>query len=531
MKNFAIGAALSILLLSTGSSAFGREEKATDGDKARIDKIIYRLFQYDAMFPRRLCGVDYRGPSKAEQLAMDEMQIFKKNSIDEMQEMGPRAIPLLFEGLNANSRMVQETMIATLSEMGQPVLSEIEKGLNDGRISDFRGAGSDFTEVIEILQKSKTDNTALISTMLKSSNLNCRLFALKAMAKLKKTIPALNPLVEKMASDIHENVRAAAIEALAIDAKSNKSHFDLVCKAIENDETSLVRSRGINALSVYQRDFVGETKSKYDALILKVYQSDHVKRVRDYAKYSISANNRAKDDSAAPKFSTSQKDSMYTKSFSKAQPLDATKEASLDAAVSSILQQIKWESLQQSASYNPRKNTTPEAKGASNFNYYKYQNTVRNKEEELRKLGPDALTALINQSSVGNVDAAAACASTIRWFDYDALPIFANALEKKDYDNSLGYVICGAGERANAVFEQSLSSGSDKSKLNTLAILSEALPRLNYHKTIYHPIEVTPKLIKLIEKCMNSPNAQIQEEAKIVREQIDFSQCVLLTSH
>jgi hypothetical protein len=448
--------------------------------------------------------------------------------------MGPRAVPLIFEGLHANCRLVQETMIETLADMGQPVLAELEKSLNDGRISDFRGTGSDFRQTIEILKKSKADSSKLISDMLKSPKINCKLFALEALSKLRKNIPALNSTVEKLASDIHENVRAAAVEALAVDAKSNKSHFDIVCRAIENDETSLVRTQAINAMSVSMREFSKEDQNKYKALLVRVYETDHVKKVRDYASSSLGPNRpkRANDEqNPTPVFIRSGKDSMYSRPLPKVVQLDAAKKSALNAAVLSILQQIKDEYRQMKANYNPRMNRTPEYRGSSNFNYYKYERQARSKELELRNLGPNAIEALIANSNVANADASAASATAIRWFDYDALPLYANALDTTENKLSLGHNICSAGARANAVFEQVLSEGSDSAKLNALAILSYQLPRLNHHKTIHNPIEVTPKLIKLIEKCMNSSNANIREEAKTVREQIDFSQCVLLTNH
>lgn len=521
-----------MILLSTSSNISAREANASEAYRARIDKIVFHIMQYDARFPRLLCGNDYRGPSEEQRLATEAMRIFQANAKEEMIAMGPGAIPLIMEGLNANSRRVQETMIDTLADMGQPVLIELEKGLNDGSISDFRGAGSDFPETIEILKKSKTDSSKLISDMLKSPKVNCRLFALKAMSKLQKSIPALNSTVEKLATDIHENVRAAAVEALAVDAKSNKSHFDIVCRAIENDETSLVRTRAINAMSVFMREMTKEDQDKYKALLTRVCESDHVKKVRDYAGSSLGPNRprRANDEqNPQPVFARSAKDSIYSRALPKASSFDTTKNSALNAAVLSILQQIKDENRQMRANYNPRLNNTPEYKGSSNFNYYKYERQARSKENELRNLGPKALESLIANSNVANVDAAAACATAIRWFDYDALPLYANALDSTENQIWLGSNICSAGARANAVFEQVLSEGSDSAKLNALAILSHQLPRLNHHKTIYNPIEVTPKLIKLIEKCMNSSNANISEEAKTVREQIDFSQCVLLT--
>ncbi len=529
-----MSAALSIMLLSSGSSVYAREESASEANRARIDKIVFHMMQFDAKFPRLLCGVGYRGPTEEQRLASEEMQIFKANAKEEMIAMGPRAVPLIFEGLHANCRLVQETMIETLANMGQPVFDDLEKCLNDGTISDFRGAGSDFRETIEILKKSKTDNSKLISDLLKSPKLNCKLFALEALSKLRKNIPALNSTIEKLASDIHENVRAAAVEALAVDAKSNKLHFDIVCRAIENDETSLVRTQAINAMSVSMREFTKEDQDKYKALLTRVCETDHVKKARDYASSSLGPNRprRANDEqNPTPVFVRATKDSIYSRPLPRVVPLDAAQKSALNAAVLSILQQIKDENRQMKADYNPRMNRTSEYRGSSNFNYYKYERQARSKELELRNLGPNAIEAIIANSNVANVDAAAACSTVIRWFDYDALPLYTNALDTTENEVSLGSKICSVGARANAVFEQVLSEGSDNAKLNVLAILSYQLPRLNHHKTIYNPIEVTPKLIKLIEKCMNSDNANIKEEAKTVREQIDFSQCVLLIRH
>lgn len=534
MRRHFSSAALSILLLSSGSSVYAREDNTSEANRARIDKIVFHMMQFNAKFPSRLCGNDYSGPSEEQRLEAEAMRIFQANAKEEMIAMGPRAIPLLMEGLNANCRLVQETMIDTLAVMGQPVFVELEECLNDGSVSDFRGAGSDFPLIIEILKESKSDSSKLISDMLKSPKLNCKLFALEAMSKLRKNIPALSATVEKLAGDIHENIRAAAVEALAVDAKSNKSHFDLVCRAIENDETSLVRTKAINAMSLFMREFSKEDQDKYKALLLRVYETDHVKKVRDYASSSLGPNRlrRANDEqNPTPVFRRAAKDSIYSRPLPKVVPLDAAKESAMNAAVLSILQQIKDEHRQMKANYNPRMNRTPEYRGSSNFNYYKYERQARAKELELRNLGPNALEALIANSNVANVDAEAACATAIKWFDYDALPFYSNALETTDDSFSLGSKICSVGARANAVFEQVLSEGSENAKLNVLAILSYQLPRLNHHKTIYNPIEVTPKLIKLVEKCINSSNTKLSEEAKIVREQIDFSQCVLLTGH
>ncbi|MCW5821220.1 MAG: hypothetical protein KIT34_00360 [Cyanobacteria bacterium TGS_CYA1] len=533
MKNFVLCATLAFCVFYPGSGAFANGEKVTPAQQAQIDNFLLRMFQYDAKYPRVICGVGYRGPSAEESKGIEEMMAFRENAKEQMKGMGPKVIPLLLASVNANGRKVQETIIETLAEMGQPTLSEIEKFLNDGRLNDFRGVGSDFPEIIEILSKSKADNTALISNMLKSKNLNCRLFALKAMSKLHKKIPALNNLVEKSASDIHETVRAAAIEVIALDAQSNKNHLDMVIQAIRNDETSLVRTRAMNAMSVLANELNSQDKAKYDAQLQEVLKTDHIKLARDYASYAFNPNTRRRliDENAPPVFKLQAKDSIYSSPLPKPALIDKAKKAALDASVSSILEQINTESHLMRANYNPRKNTSFEQRGKASFDYFIFNRFARSKEQELRELGPDALESLIKYSNFGNVDASAACVSAILWFDYDSIPPLARALEASDEKQPPPYLICATGARSNALFEQVLSEGSDNAKLSALKILSYQLPRLNHHKSISHPIEVSPKLVKLVEKCMNSDNTQVSEQAKVVREQIDYSQCVLLVCH
>lgn len=533
MKNLVLSATIAFCVFYPGSGALASDEKLNETQQAQIDNILLRMFQYDAKFPRVICGVDYRGPSPEERKAAEEMMVFREQAKEQIKGMGPKAIPLLLESLSASGRLVKQTIIEILAEMGQPALSEIEKALNDGRLNDFRGVGSDFPEIIEILNKSKADNTNLISNMLKSKNLNCHLFALKALSKLHKKVPALNNLVEKSASDIHETVRAAAIEVIALDAKTNKTHLDMVIQAIRNDETSLVRTRAMNAMSVLTKELNSQDKAKYDAQLQEVLKTDHVKLARDYASYAFDPNTRRSliDENAPPKFKLQAKDSIYSRPLPNPALIDKTKRAALDASVSSILEQINNERKLMRANYNPRKNHSSEQRGKASFDYFIFNRFARSKEQELRDLGPASLEALIKYSNSGNADSSATCVSAILWFDYDSIPFLARTLEASDEKQPPPYLFCATGARSNALFEQVLGEGSDIAKQNALSILNYQLPRLNHHKSISHPIEVSPKLVRLVEKCMSSDNIQIRESAKIVREQIDYSQCVLLVEH
>lgn len=533
MKNLVLSAMLTFFIVGSTQSVFARDADLLEAQKAELDKIAFRLIEYESRFPRKICGTGYHGPTEEERKSTQEILEFKAESKQVLKKMGPQAIPLLIEGLQGNFRILDETIIDTLSEMGAPVFSEIEKCLNDGRISDCRNTGSDFPVFFEILKKSKTDYTNLISNTLKSKNPNCRLFALKAMSKLQKPISALNVLVEKSASDPNENIRRAAIELLAIDANDNKSHFDIVLEALQNDETSLVRSNAINAICLQSNKLSKENKSKLDAVLLKVMKTDNMKLVRDYASYQFNPNERKRinDEFPAPTFSLSTKDSIYSRALPKPIQLDKNREAALDASVASILEQVIHESANIRSGNKSQRYSSQNYRAQSAYNFYKYERFIRTKEMELRSLGADGLKALIKHSQQGNVDVSTACTNTILWFGYDSLPYFVNALEGNESSQSLSYVICGLGARSNAVFEQVLSESSDNAKVNALEILSYELPRLNHHKSIPHPIEVTPKLIRLIEKCMNSPNNKIQELAKTVREQIDYSNWVLLVGH